>query len=358
MSRSTSLRRAGATLVASAVTISLVAAGGSAQAAPADRGVRWLADQLENGVLVSGGFPSYGLSIDTAFALRAVGGHRSDVRQIRDAVMHNVGDYISGDSFGDPGSTYAGATAKALVLAQDTGADPRNFGGVNLVKRLNGVVHQHGPAKGRIVDVSQFGDFANTLGQILAARGLTEAGSSQAGPAWKFLLQQQCKQGFFRLNFAKLKADRQGCRASSPADPDATSYAVVELWKTSKGHPAFRAPLKRAVAWLLRHQRKSGAFIGGTSTAAPNTNSTGLGGWALARTGHCGPAKKAAAWIAGLQVGAEPGGSPLAGERGAIAYDKSDLKAAKQDGITDATRGFWERATSQAAPALLFHHGC
>ena len=115
---------------------------------------------------------------------------------------------------------------------------------MDLIKRLNGVVHKSGPAKGRIVDVSKFGDFANTLGQILAVRGLAAAGSGKAGSVRQFLLQQQCRAGFFRLNFAKLKSDNQGCRKSSPADPDATSYAVVELWKTSKGHPAFRKSLE------------------------------------------------------------------------------------------------------------------
>ena len=358
MSTTTLRGRVGATLVASAVTVSLVMAGSTAQAAPADRGTDWLADQLDNGAIVNGGFTDYGLSIDTAFALKAVGGHRADVQDIRDAVELNIGDYIAGDSFGDPGSTYAGATAKSIVMAQATGADPRDFGGVDLVKRLNGVVHQSGPAKGRIVDVSTFGDFANTLGQILAVRGLAEAGSGQAADVRQFLLQQQCHQGFFRLNFAKLKSDHQGCRKSSPADPDATSYAVVELWKTSKGHPAFRAALKRAVAWLPDQQRKSGAFIGGITTATPNTNSTGLAGWALATSGHCSAAKKAASWVADLQVGPQSGGSPLAGERGAIAYDRKALKAGTQDGITDDTRGVWDRATSQGAPVLLFRHGC
>jgi hypothetical protein len=358
MSSSTLLRRAGATLVASAVTISLVAAGGAAQAAPADRGADWLSGQLTDGVLVSGGFPSYGLSIDAAFALKAVGGHSADVQQIRTALEDNVGDYIAGDSFGDPGSTYAGATAKALVLAQSTGADPRNFGGVDLVKRLNGVVTKSGPAKGRIVDVSTFGDFANTLGQILAVRGLSAAGSGYAGKARTFLLQQQCKQGFFRLNFAKLSSDHQGCRKNSPADPDATSYAVLELWKTSHGHPGFRRALKRAAAWLVAQQRRSGAFIGGTSTATPNTNSTGLAGWALATSHRCAAAKKAAGWIADLQVGRQSGGSPLVGQRGAIAYDKAAMKAGKKDGITDDTAGFWQRATAQAAPTLQYLHGC
>ena len=154
MSRTTLLGRAGATLVASAVTVSLILASGTAQAASADRGVGWLAGQLDNGAIVNGGFADYGLSIDTAFALKAVGGHGTDVQQIRDAVEQNVGDYIAGDSFGDPGSTYAGATAKSLVLAQSTGTDPRALRrrGPDQAAERRGP--QSGPAKGRIVDVS------------------------------------------------------------------------------------------------------------------------------------------------------------------------------------------------------------
>jgi hypothetical protein len=351
-------RTAGAALAVAGLAISIAVTGGSAQAAPADRGADWLSGQLTDGALVSGGFASYGLSIDAAFALQAIGGHSTDVQAIRQAVTDNVGDYISGDSFGDTGSTYAGATAKSLVLAQSTGGDPRAFGGVNLIQRLNGVVTKSGPAKGRLADVSQFGDFANTLGQVLAVRGLTAAGSGQAAKARGFLLQQQCAAGYFRLNFAaNHQAAHQSCGKNSPADPDATSYAVIELWKTSHGQPGLRAALTRAAAWLVGRQRPSGAFAGGTSTATPNTNSTGLATWALTTVGKCAQAKKASSWVRGLQVGPQPSGSKLAGQRGAIAYDKATLHQAEQDGITDGptdlTLGKWQRSTAQAAPALL-----
>jgi hypothetical protein len=228
------------------------------------------------------------------------------------------------------------------------------------VKRLNGVVHKSGPAKGRVVDQSAFGDFANTLGQVLAVRGLSTAKSRQAGPARAYLLEQQCRQGYFRLDFPKLTADHQSCTKKSPADPDATSYAVVQLWKVSQGNAKLRGALKQAVAWLAKQQRKSGAFNGGISTDIPNANSTGLASWALGSTGHCAAAKAGASWIAGLQVGPEPGGSPLAEETGAVAYDHPALKTGEQDGIpaNGSVQDQWRRATSQAAPALLFRHGC
>jgi hypothetical protein len=361
MSSSTLLRRAGATLVASAVTLSLVATSGTAHAASADRGADWLAGQLTGGLMHNpnfGGFDDYGLSIDTAFALDAIGGHGADVHGIRDAVALNIDNYITGDSFGDPDSEYAGPTAKALVLAQTTGGDPTDFGGVNLVRRLNARVTKTGPAAGRIADKTTFSDAANTIGQTLAVRALTAAKSGQAGKARVFLLEQQCRQGFFRLNFAKPGASHQSCRPKDPADPDATSYAVIQLWKTSKAHPKLRAALKDAVSWLGKQQRQNGSFVGGTSTATPNTNSTGLAAWALGRSGHCTSAKAAATWIAGFQVGPQDPGSSLAGQRGAVAYDKAALEAGRQDGITDATQDQWRRATTQAAPGLTFRHGC
>jgi hypothetical protein len=357
MSKLSLARRAGSALVASALTMSLVAAGGAAQAAPADRGASWLAGELTDGLIIShtdlGDFPNYGVSIDTVFAFKAIGGHKADVRAVRHAVATKVTDYI-----GSGGERYAGATAKALVLAESTGADPTSFGGANLVRRLNHLVTKSGPAKGRIVDQSQFGDFANTVGQILAVRGLSRAGSGYAGKARHFLLEQQCDRGYFRLSFSKLGSDQQSCGQNSPADPDTTSYAVIELWKLSKGRPTLRRHLRRAAAWLADQQLRSGAFVGGASTGTPNTNSTGLAGWALAKVGRCSAAKAAAGWVLDLQVGPQPSGSNLAGERGAIAYDNAAMRLAKRHGITADTADQWQRATSQAAPALRFRHGC
>jgi hypothetical protein len=61
--------------------------------------------------------------------------------------------------------------------------------------------------------------------------------------------------------------------------------------------------------------------------------------------------------VRGLQVGRQKTGSTLAGQRGAIAYDKATMRAAVRDGINDATVGTWQRSTAQAAPALLVR-GC
>jgi hypothetical protein len=361
-----SLSRAGAALVrgcaalvavalASTLTTTSAEAGTSASRSPAGRGATWLAGQLDQGLIHNDQFnvDDYGLTADTVFALKALGGHRTDVRQARHALAAHVGDYT-----GTGSERYAGATAKLAVLAEQTGADPRNFGGVNLIHRLAGLVTPTGPAAGRIADQSQFGDFANTIGQILAVRALTDAKSGMAGKARAFLLEQQCRQGYFRLDFSKPASAHQGCGQRSPADPDATSYAVVQLWKESKGRPALRSALRNALHWLATQQRANGSFEGGTSTAAPNTNSTGLAGWALGLAGRCRAARAAAGWVATLQVAGPVAGTPLAGQQGAIAYDRTALRAARHAGITTAVQDQWRRATAQAAPALLFLHGC
>ena len=355
------VHRASVALLSTALVVSVAAIGQSAQAAaapssPAGRSATWLSQQPTGGLIHNpnfGGFDDYGLTADTVFALRAIGGHRAEVTEARTALSQHVGDYTGAGT-----EKYSGATAKLLVLAQSTGADPTSFGGVNLVRKLNRLVISSGPAKGRIADQSTFGDFANTVGQILAVRGLTAAKSPHAGATRTFLLKQQCRQGYFRLNFAKVKAPHQACGKKSPADPDTTSYAVIQLWRTSKGHPGFRLALRHAATWLADQQRKNGSFVGGTSTATPNTNSTGLAAWALGLTGQCRAARAAATWVAGFQLGAQTPGSPLAGQRGAIAYDKAGLKAGTKDGITDEVQDQWRRATSQAAPGLLFRHGC
>jgi hypothetical protein len=349
------LRRAGTALVSAALAVTLTSTNAqAATVSPAGQSGDWLAGQLRNGVMHNNqfNFDDYGLTIDTAFALQAIGGHRAEVRQIRHVLSQHVNDYTT---FGSDVS--ASATAKLLVAAQDTGASPRHFGGVNLIRRLSGMVSTTAPTNGRIEDKTTSTDFANTIGQIFAVRGLLRAKNPMSGPALRFLLEQQCAKGYFRLDFSKKAATNQGCRAANPADNDVTSLAVVELWKQRAHRGRLAIALKAATRWLQHHQQKTGSFGGGPSTSAPNSNSTGLAGWALGLTGHCSAAGKAAGWIDTLQVTGPLKGTPLAGERGAIAYDHAALKAGRHDGITKQTRDQWRRATTQAAPALRFLGG-
>ncbi|HET6939611.1 MAG TPA: hypothetical protein VFI19_13435 [Nocardioides sp.] len=359
-------RRLGAVLVAGALASGLVAAGPSASAAPKpvdpDTSATWLSTQLTGGVVHNDqfDFDDYGLTADVGFALAALEGDSPTLRKLTKALAKHVDSWTTGVDFGGS-DVFAGSTAKALVFAQTVGENPKKFGGTNLVKQLSALVSTAGPTKGRIQDVSTSGDFANTIGQSFAATGLMNAKADAGKPALKFLLKQQCKKGFFRLDFSGKSAADQTCDGAVAADrapdTDATALTLINLLSLEHPSPKARAAVGKAVKWLRRTQKDDGSFGGGPSTEASNANSTGLAGWALASADWCPNAARAAGWLAKLTVTSDEAGTKLKRQRGAVAYDRKAFKAGVKDGVTDESRDQWIRATAQAAPALVYQSG-
>lgn len=350
------LIRASAVLCAGLLTATTVA-GTTSAATPERDAAAWLADQPTKGLVYNKQykFDDYSLSADIARALTTIGAKPRTVKQIRTALAKNVESWTAGYA----GSTdvYAGQVAKAIVLAQETGAKPRSFGGVDLVTRLEGRVATTGATAGRISDKSDYDDYANVIGQALAAQALTNAKSPLADEATAFLLDQQCAKGYFRLYFADPTAADQSCDGGDrTADPDATAMAVLSLQAIEKPTRAVRASIKDAVRWLKARQLANGSFGGGVSTKAANANSTGLAATALGQAGVCGAAAEAAGWLQKLQVAqANASGTRLARQVGAIAYNRKALKDGLEHGIDKGTAYQWQMATVQAAPALAYH---
>ncbi|WP_426243911.1 hypothetical protein [Nocardioides sp. LHG3406-4] len=359
------MRTAGALVASAAITVTTLAGTPAAQAsAPvpaktddsaAALASTWIKGQLTSGLAVGKFGPDFGLSIDIALGLDQTG-NDSAVRTISGAVASKIESYISGGT-SDPDSTYAGATAKAATLARIAGGNPTSYGGVNLVTRLESRVATAAPITGRIEDKSTFGDFANVVGQSFAARALVEAKSARAADAVKFLLQQQCAGGYFRLDFTKDKANAsQGCvdgAADSAADLDATSLVVVNLAASGDTTPEVAAALAKAGAWLAARQASSGAFGVVGATGKPNTNSTGLAGWALGSLNNKQAAADAAVWVRKRQpVDKNRCFSALSKSLGAVAYDDIAVRSARTAGVTAETTDQWRRATAQALPVL------
>ena len=274
---------------------------------------------------------------------------------MRKAVAAQVAGYTA------PGEdVYAGATAKAIVWAQKTGANPRTYGGRDLVAQLNRRVADNG----RISDQSAWGDYANVVGQVFATNGLMRASSSKRYRAVSFLLKQQCTPGYFRLDFTKDPAAAdQSCDGGDPAttsapDTDVTAMAVIYLQDLPTKSERVRTAIRKASGWLVRRQRDNGSFGGGPTTEGSNANSTGLAAWALGDVNRCTPARDAARWVNKLHLHGDLSGTKLRWQRGAIAYDWAALRAGRTDGITVTTRDQWRRTTSQAAPGLLYLNGC
>jgi hypothetical protein len=347
------------TAVAATAITGLTATGANA-AEPAgisvDAGATWLASQLDGGLIHNDqyDFDDLGLSADVAFGLDAVGGNDATVAAIAAAIEPRAQAEWYTSSFEGVTTTYGGSLAKALVLAQAAGSDPTDFGGADLVEGLEARVAGTGAIVGRVRDENNaFGD-TNVIGQAFAAQGLDTAGSEMTNSVTEFLLAQQCTNGYFRLNPAAADAPEQGCvdddAEGSAPDTDATALAVLALTAQSDDADV-DAALDQATDWLQETQGADGSFGGGTSTEAPNANSTGLAGWALGERGLTAPATKAAAWVRSVQAGAA---APCASKvpAGAIAYDKAALATGLTDGITTETQDQWRRSTAQALPAL------
>ncbi len=98
--------------------------------------------------------------------------------------------------------------------------EPGTLGGVDLVSRLQGLENTHG----RFRDVSDFGDFSNTIGQSLALVALARSGADLTKESRVFLRLQQCPNGGFRQDM-----NINQCTADSSADPDATAFGVQGL---------------------------------------------------------------------------------------------------------------------------------
>lgn len=357
-------RRACALVAATTLAATAVATTGApAVAGPVKdqkQSARWLAGQTTDGVVHNEqyGFDDYGLTVDLGFALLELDRQRGTLGEVTDALAAASASYTTGVDFGSS-DVYAGATAKLATFAVRAGEDPAAFGGTDLVAQLEEQVVTEGPSTGRIQDTSEFGDFANTLGQAYAVEALDAAGSDLADEALGFLLSQQCDEGYFRLGFTPDKAaEDQSCdsgdaEGASAPDTDATAVALLALASVERRTGPVRRALDNGSDWLVGSQKGNGSFGGGPSTEGSNTNSTGLASWALGEVGACASAREAAQWVKKLKVGGAERGTALAGEKGAIAYDRAAWRLGKRKGITVETQDQWRRATTQAAPALL-----
>lgn len=340
------------------------AAAAGTDSTPSTIAAEWIADELTNGLIVTGSGPDFGLTLDTGMALSTVAGQGATVASINAAIEPRIADYV-GDGTKE---AYAGPLAKAATFARTAKKNPTSYGGRNLVVELEqrtadvpadpAAQPQAAAIAGRIFDKSEFGNYANVVGQSYAVRALAQANSTEAGAARDFLLKQQCASGYFRLNFDKADVPNQACTegvAGSEADPDATSLAVINLIESGDKSQAVKDALAKAGTWLADRQRNSGAIRGGAGTAQINTNSTALGGYAMGLLKNRPAALKAALWVRKNQpVDKYKCRTALTKDTGAVAYRKDRATDAKTSGIPAGARDEWRRATAQAILGLQF----
>ena len=276
--------------------------------------------------------------------------------------MQAISDRLAADvaSYTAPGFgtvTSAGATAKAVVLAEAVGADPASYGGTDLVAQLERTVADRGPAAGRIQDVldpeeRSAADYANVVGQAYAVQG-ARRGRQPGGRRGDDVPARAAVQR--RLVPARLQPRTRRPRtrlrrATRPAsrDLDTTSFALRALVPTTRRRPS--RPRTRA-AGLAGAAAGEGRLVRRRrATGTPNTNSTGLAGTALAEAGDTAAAERAATWVFGRQAVDCQKFPPAV--RGAIAYDDAGRRGRRARASRVKAADQFRRASAGALPVL------
>ncbi|MGH3423451.1 MAG: hypothetical protein ACRDO8_01905, partial [Nocardioidaceae bacterium] len=331
----------------------------------------WLGGQLGRGVMKGEYGTDWGLTVDTLFALEAADPDSDADEESLDAAADRIvgalekspDSYFSAKDFEPKGgekTRASGAVAKTLVAAEVADADPHSFGSFDLVEETTKLIVDDGAERGRLKDHDPIhhADYSNLFGQAYAVMGLAEAGQ-ESQPAVDFLLEQQCSEGYFRLEYNDAKSNPEltcdGGKAHKKSAPtvDGTALALSALLVAKdEGTKGLDKPIDDAVTWLTDTQADDGSFVDTAPGGTPNSNSTGLAAQALAAAGETEAADAASKWIATLQVDTDDAaGTKLADQAGAVARTEKAFTGAETAGIDKpAVLDEWRRAT---APATL-----
>jgi hypothetical protein len=232
-----------------------------------------------------------------ALGLAAVG--YDPGQAVRDG--HGLISYLRAGVAGDPGSL-----ERTLLAAAAAGADPRGFGGRDLVSALQAKVGRNGS----VSDQTNLTAFA-----VLALRA---AGTAPPARTLAWLVAQEDRDGGF--NFAT---------AGAPSDVDDTG-AVLEALAGDQSSGALRAS-RRGVAFIERQQDGDGGFPA-SAGAGSNAQSTAWGVQGL------------------IAAGADPGALHRAGAPSPLAYLRSLIAP---DGHIRYSRGTDQTPVWVTAEALM-----
>lgn len=272
---------------------------------PAEVAAGWLARQLVDGDHVEhADSPHPGLTLDVGFALAASGVARDSLDRVTAwlARPETLANYLH---FNTPDTeSFAGAHAKLALFAQVVGADPTDFGGVDLIAGLTALEAD----SGRFSDRSKWGDYSNGFSQALAVLALERAGGASER-AVTYLVNSRCGDEGYPLFL-----EAETCES----DVDATALAAQALRAAGRTDEA-----AEALAWLDEVQQPSGGFRD-EDTGEGNANSTGLAAQALRAGDLAEAADEAEAFLRSLQVGC---GGPEA-QRGALAFERTGFDPA------------------------------
>jgi hypothetical protein len=214
------------------------------QTATADRAAAWLASKVNaKGYVVSSGSPDLSDTTLTILALAATKTEGNVAHRALTYVEHHVGAYVQESGVDRPGEL-----ATLILDAHELGANPRDFGGTNLVMRLLHTLQTSGPDAGLfgVQDPTYDGAYRQGL-SLMALAAVGETKRSVVGAAVTWLQHQQCSNGAWE---AYRSSTAVPCTKTDPttySGPDTNSTALAIEGLTSQ-HAAFAvAPLHALV---------------------------------------------------------------------------------------------------------------
>lgn len=340
-SRTTLIYRATAIAAAGTFATSALVAGVS----PATAGeVTISSTQNAAGWLTSQNVGTDGGALTSSIiGLTSAGYGKNKSKKLLKTLRSNVKAYISGDGA-------AGALGKSIYAVQIQGANPRKFGGQNLVAKLNKLMVKSGASRGRFQVNSN--DWSSGFTQAWGVIGLGRASKKVPVDAIKYLMRLQCSNGGFAAAYNPGAPSK--CTSNSQADYDTTAMAVQALLTPNvvRSYRKSSASAKKGVNFLVKRQKKNGSFDS-PPWSPSNSNTTGLAAQALRVGGKNKQAAKASKWIRTVQLTCRnTAGKPSRKDRGAIAYDVDAFKLGRASGLNAMARPGWLNATQQAITGM------
>jgi len=269
---------------------------------PTVLGARWLAAQLTPEGYVEGLFapgPDSDATRDVAFTLAATGLEREAFESALGWLTANVEEVIAPEGEDEE----AGTIGYLIMLAGAVGEDPRDFGGVDLIARLEASYGTYEDGLYGPEDPT----FDGVLRQSLALLALLSAGVAPNPEAIIWLQNQQCDAGASDPasvgGFPAYRDPTEDCPAPSVttytgAETDATAVALQYL--AAESLPG----ASEAATFLLGVQSAGGGFpwyLGDVDS--PNSTALAIGG--LTAAGEQAAADAAVAWLVDQQIGCD-----------------------------------------------------
>ena len=302
----------------------------------AQRGATWLISQFDptTHVIPSAYVPGATDAAGTTYAitsLKIAGVGSTTATSALTALSVGV-DAVVKDANGDH---VPGTLARLILAVRSQGQDPRAFGGVDLVARLEATILTTGPDAGRFGVQDATYDGAFRQGLSLAALSLVSPPSATIAPAVAWLKAQQCADGSWSPYRTDLTA---ACafNATLYTGPDTNSTAMAALGL----HAVGATPTVDPTTWLISIRHADGGWAFDDSPySSTDPDSTGL---VVAALRALGVVPDAAATTALLSF--QLGDTAPAAQQGAFFYPygtPTPNLLATNDSILGLATGVW-----------------